>query len=178
MKRVFRKQTHQDFRLRIKRVDPVFHRWGERGYARDKTAKRPFGSVLMGFGWAYLVISVGNNRSHLEASLQTGSLSQDMQGWILAGLASLLAISGVMLCIHIFRYFFHYGGKKQNSGALLVGALGAMVLVYTPASVWSTGYGMLDDNSRSLLLTASATVEDALPGVDLGNVVFVSSVGK
>lgn len=178
MRSLVRQPRHADFRARVKRVDPVFYRWGERGSMRDATVKRPFGSVLMGFGWAYLVVAVGTNRGLLESSLRQGTLSAETQNWVLMGLASLLAISGVMLCIHLFRYFFHSGGKKQNSGAMLIGVLGALVLVYTPDSVWNTGLGMMDNNSRSMLLTASATFEDALPGVDLGAVAFVSSIGK
>lgn len=178
MRGTFKTRNHGDFRRRVKRVDPVFYRWGERGSARDTTVKRPFGAVLLGFFWAYLVISVGRNRATLEQSLGQGSLSADVQSWIMAGLAALLAVSVVMLALHLFRYFVQNGGKKHNSGALLVGVLGALVLVYTPASVWNTGFGMLDDNSRNLLLTASSTVEDALPGVDFGSVAFVSSTGQ
>ena len=156
MNRLIRKQTHRDFRSRVKRVDPAFYRWGERANLRDATVKRPFGSVLGGFLCAYVVIAVANNRSYLESSLRQCNLSADVQGWIQAGLAALLAVSGIMLFLHLLRFFLKSGAKKQNSGALLMGVLGAMMLVYTPASVWQTGYGMLDNNSRSMLLTASA----------------------
>lgn len=70
MTRLIRKQTHSDFRSRVKRVDPAFYRWGERANLRDATVKRPFGSVLGGFLCAYVVIAVANNRSYLESSLR------------------------------------------------------------------------------------------------------------
>ncbi len=174
----FRKQTRADFRRRIKRVDPAYYRWGESGAARDTTANRPLGSALTGFLWAYLVISVASNRAYLENSLNQGSLGAEYHDMIFAGLSVLLVLSFLALGLHILRFFIKRGGKRRNSGGMLVGALGAMVLVYTPADVWTTGYGMLDDNSRAMLLTASATVDDALPNVDLGNVVLVSSLNR
>ena len=178
MSRLYRKQTHKDFRARIKRVDPSFHRWGEGAGLRDTTVKRPVASVLTGFAWAYLVIAIASNRAHVEASLSRGTLSETLQSSVMAGLAALLAISGVMFCLHLYRYLFQSAGKKQNSGAMLIGVLGALVLVYTPDDVWRTGAGMIDNNSRTLLLTASAGVGDVLPGVDFTSVAFVSSLGK
>ena len=178
MKR-FRKQTHQDFRRRIKRVDPVFFRWGERGAIADATPHRPFGSLLMGFAGAYLVISVASNRNHLESSLAKGSLSQEIQGYIMMGLAALLAMSLVMLTIHVFRFLgARRGGKKKNSGAVLTGILGALMLIYTPTSVWQAGFGMMDANSRSIVMAASSSVGEMLPGVDIASAVFVSSVNE
>ena len=179
MMRTFRKQNHQDFRNRIKRVDPVFYRWGERGAIADATPHRPFGSLLMGFGWAYLVISVSNNRAVLESSLRQGSLPEQYHDMIFMGLAALLAMSLVMLAIHLFRFFAgRKGGKRRNSGALLTGVMGALMLIYTPASVWQTGFGMMDGNSRSFVMAASATMSEVIPGVDLNSAVFVSSIGK
>ncbi|CUH77630.1 hypothetical protein [Tropicibacter naphthalenivorans] len=178
MAHLIRKQTHTDFRRRVKTVDPRFYRWGERGTVRDLTPQRPVGSALMGFGWAYLVISVSNNRDHIAASLKQGNLPAQYHDWIFAGLAVLLAVSGVMLALHVFRYLFKNGGKRKNSGGLLIGALGALVLIYTPSTVWTTGFGMLDSNSQGLMMQASATVGDVLPGVDFGKVTFVSSNGR
>ncbi|WGW02933.1 hypothetical protein [Tropicibacter oceani] len=178
MARTLRKQTHQDFRRRIKSVDPTFYRNGERGAMKDATAQRPIGSALLGFGWAYLVISVANNRTVIEQSLHQGNLHTDYHGYVLMALAALLAASGVMLLLHLVRYFTKTGGKKRNSGGLLVGALGALVLVYTPTSVWDAGFDMMDGNSRSFVQTASATMSGAIPSIDLGSVAFVSSQGR
>ncbi|WP_419409251.1 hypothetical protein [Primorskyibacter sp. 2E107] len=145
---------------------------------RDTTASRPIGSALLGFGWAYLVAAIANNRVLIEESLKQGNLHPDYHGYIFMGLAGLLAISGVMLMLHLLRYFTRSGGKKRNSGGLLVGALGALVLVYTPSSVWDTGWNMLDGNSRQLVQIASSktSVGSSKPMIDA--IAFVNSIGQ
>lgn len=177
MVRNVRNQTHRDFRLRVKRVDPVFYRWGERGALRDATIERPVGSALAGFFWSYVVVSVARNRDHLEDSLAQGSLDVEIQTWILNGLAALLAVSVVMLLVHAYRFLFLQGGKRKNSGGMLMGLMGTLVLVYTPASVWQTGYGMLDDRTRTFVTAAAETTSPRLKGFDDG-IAFVSSIGK
>lgn len=178
MGRSFRKQDHTDFRRRVKTVDPVFYRWGEKGTRRDATVQRPIGSTILGFGWAYLIVAVANNRQLIESSLRQGNLTQDVQGCIMMVMAGLLAASGIMLLLHLFRYFAKGGAKRRNSGGLLIGALGALVLSYTPASVWNMGLQMMDGNSRAFVQTASSTVNDAIPGLNLSGVAFVSSQGR
>ncbi|MFZ7093655.1 hypothetical protein [Primorskyibacter sp. 2E233] len=178
MTRTLTKQTHQDFQRRIKSIDPTFYRTGERGVVKDVTTSRPIGSALLGFGWAYIVVSVANNRGVIEGSLRQGSLPDHYHAYILMVLAALLAASCVMLLMHLFRFLTKSGGKKRNSGGMLVGVLGAMVLVYTPTSVWEAGFNMMDGNSRAFVQTASATMSDALPGINFGNVSFVSSQGR
>ena len=174
----FKNQTRKEFRQRIRRVDPVYYRWGESGALADATARRPIASVLVGFGWAYLVIAVSSNRTLIESSLRQGNLPDHLHGYVFMGLAALLTVSVVMLGLHLFRFFFKQGGKRANSGGMLIGVLGAMMLVYTPASVWDTSFRMLDGNSRSLLLSASATVGDVIPGIDLSDIALVSSQGR
>ncbi len=172
-------KQHREFRRRIKAVDPRFYHLGTSRGRTDTTPSRPTLFAMLGFGWAYLVISISRNKTLLEQSLSQGSLSDEMQSNIVMALAALLAVSGIMLALHLMRFFLKKGGKSRNSGGLLFGALGALMLVYTPPSVFHAGFGMLDDNSRNLLLAAHNTVTDtmngAVPNVDFGNVVFVSS---
>lgn len=174
MARSFRKQDHTDFRRRVKTVDPVFYRWGEKGTRKDATVQRPMTSALLGFGWGYLVVAVANNRELIETSLRQGNLTRDIQGYIMMAMAGLLAASFVMLLLHLFRYVTKRGAKRRNSGGLLIGALGALVLSYTPASVWDFGLEMMDGNSRAFVQNAS----DVIPGLDLSGVAFVSSQGR
>ncbi|KUF11599.1 hypothetical protein [Pseudoponticoccus marisrubri] len=174
MTTAYRKLSRADFRQRVRRVDPGYHYLGQTGRPPQKKRQRPLVACLLGFGWAYLVISVGANRAFIESSLQAGSLPAEYHGAIFGGLAMLMAASGVMLLIHLFRFVARTGGRRANSGGLLAGALGAAVLVYTPPGVWSAGYQMLDGNSRSLLQTASST----LPDLDLGQVSLVSSFSR
>ena len=178
MQRSFRKLGHADFRQRVKVVDPAYHRWGDGARRADHTQQRTVASALLGFGWAYLTITIANNRDSIEASLAQGSLPVEYHSWVFSSLAAFMGITGVMLVLHLARYLLKSGGKKRNSGGILLGALGALMLVYTPASVWQTGMGMLDDNSRGIIMQAGAAVDDVLPNVDFGKVTFVSSQGR
>ena len=169
----FRKMTQQDFQARVKRIDPEYYSHGEVKKTFSSPA-RPFMSLIMGFGWAYVVISVARNRSHIEHSLLQGNLPAEYHDFIFFILAALLAVSAVMLGIHLFRFLMSRRAStgKRNSGGLLVGALAAGALVYTPASVFDAGLGMIDQNSRSLIMAASSNVN-----VDFASVSFVSSNG-
>ncbi len=174
----FRKLSHADFRLRVARVDPRFARLGEAAYAKDATPSRPFAMTLVGFGWIYMVSSISNRRDHIATSLRQGSLPEHYHDWIFGGLAVLLAASVVLLLLHVLRYSYKTGAKKKNSGGILMGALVALTLFYTPASVWDMGFGMLDGNSQQVILAANTAFEQTFPNLTLDNVAFVSSQGN
>jgi hypothetical protein len=178
MTTAYRKLGHEDFRKRVARVDPRFHRLGHAAYARDTTVAKPFGSVLLGFGWIYFVSAISTNRAHIEESLRQGTLPQEYHVYIFAGLAVMLMASVVLLGMHLLRYFVKRGAKRSNSGGVLIGALGALVLYYTPDSVWQHGYGMLDSHSQGALMTASNAFNDSFPSLAKGSVAFVSSNGN
>lgn len=178
MARTLTKQTQSDFRSRVKRVDPRFHRMGAQAYSKDRTPRRRTPSLLMGFAWIYMVASVANNRDTIATSLKQGSLPAQYHDWIFAGLTVLLAASAVMIGLHLVRYLFKDGNKKKNSGAVLFGGLGALMLFYTPASVWTQGYGMLDTHSQSVLMQASAALEGRFPDLKVDEVAFVTSTGR
>lgn len=178
MRPVSRKLAHADFRSRVARVDPRFARLGHAAYAKDKTPSRPFGMALLGFGWIYLVASISNRKDHIAASLKQGNLPAQYHDWIFMMLTMLLAGSLVLLAMHLLRYFWKTGGKKRNSGGILIGALGALMLFYTPASVWQMGYGMLDGNSQQILASAGDALDDALGTLPLDSIAMVSSQGR
>ncbi|MBS0122738.1 hypothetical protein [Thetidibacter halocola] len=172
-----RKQTQNDFQQRLRRVDPAFQRHG--GPLADATPRRPFLSLLAGFGGAYLVVMVASNKPVLESSLRQGALPGHLHDTVMMGLSALLAISFVMLGVHLFRFLVgRRGSKKSNSAALLTGVVGALALVYTPTSVWQTGLGMMDDNSRAIVLAASSSFSEVMPELDFGTVTLASSFGK
>lgn len=178
MARTLTKQTHSDFMLRVRRVDPKFHTHGEAAYAKDRRPRRRTVSTLLGFGWIYTVTAIANGRDHIAGSLREGSLPTEYHPWIFAGLTVLLAVSAVMILLHIARWLFHGGNKKRNSGGILLGALGALMLFYTPASLWTQGFGMLDGHSRTVLSQAGAALEDTLPGIRIETVSFVASSSR
>ncbi len=175
MRYAFRKQTKSDFTARLQRIDPV---QGARNNAADKTSRRPVFWTLTGFGWCYLVLCIASRKEHIRESLLQGSMPAQSHDMILAGLAALLAVSGVMLGIHLLRYVTKRGAVRANSGNLLFGALAAVTLIYTPPSVFEAGFGMLDANSRSILLAAHATVKQTVPDVDWAGIVLLASNGR
>lgn len=175
-KYAFRKLDKDDFSARVRRIDPHYARTG--GQTSAKGEERPFLSMIGGFFWAYLVISIAHNHDYIENSLRQGNLPQHMHVWVFGGLAALLAISGVFLLLHLGRWIMRRDAAKRNSGGLLMGALAAGVLVYTPASVYEAGLGMMDDRSRNILLAASGSVSESLSQVEFNTVAFVSSQGN
>ncbi|MDU8911299.1 hypothetical protein [Aestuariicoccus sp. MJ-SS9] len=175
----FRKQTRDDFTRRIEAVDPSHNRRSNRRAPReDKTPSHPFVSLIMGFSWFYVVVTVANNRSRIEESLVQGSLPVEYHGMVFNLLAALITVSGVFLMVHLFRVLGRTGAKRANSSGLLTGAGLAVALIYTPPEMVHAGIGMLDDNSRSLIQVAQDTVRETLPGVDFGSIALVSSQGQ
>lgn len=174
-KYAFRKMTQQDFQSRVKRIDPYYARGSQSNAAiLNSGTSRPFVSLLMGFGWGYVCLAIARNRTAVEDSLLRGNLDEQYHDYVFYGLAAMLAISAVMLAIHFVRYTFtdKRSATKGNSGGLLFGAMLAAGLVYAPASLFEAAFGLLDDNSRSLIVAAA----EAVPA-GLGNVAFVSSAG-
>lgn len=167
----FRKQTQQDFQQRVKRIDPHYHAHG----SAKRTAQRPSRpvlSLLLGFGWATLLVTVARNRSQIEDSLLQGTLPAQYHDYVFYMLAGLLAISAVLLAGHLVRFIVPRGARhgRRNSGGLLAGAVAAAVLAYTPADVFDTGLGLLHENSGTLIQAAAGSAN-----VDLASITFVSS---
>lgn len=169
----FRKQTQQDFQQRVQRIDPYYFKHGDTKRTCSRPA-RPLLSLVMGFGWAYLIFTVARNRTQIEESLRQGALPAQYHDYIFFMLAGLLSISAVMLGGHLLRFLMsrRASNGKRNSGGLLVGALAAGALAYTPADVFDNGLGLLHENSNALILAASEGVS-----VDLASISFVSSNG-
>ena len=164
----FRKLTQQDFKARVGRVDASVSRRGAATTTFSSPA-RPLVSLILGFGWAYLVIAVSRNRGHIEHSLLQGSLPAEYHDHVLFMLAGLLAMSAVMLGLHLFRFLMarRTSAGKRNSGGLLAGALAAGALVYTPPSVFDAGLGLIDENSRALFTAASSTTKIDFAAISL-----------
>lgn len=163
-KYAFRKQTHDDFTARLHRLSSqhgVSPTTGH-GSARDQ---HPYLMMMTGFLWAYFMFSVARKRDHIEISLAQGSLPERYDDYVVYGLAALLTISAVMLALHLLRFLIARRGARRGtpSGRLLVGALAAATLVYTPAGVYETAFGLLDGNAQALILTASEGMATVLP---------------
>lgn len=163
----FRKQDHGDFSRRVRQIDPRYARMGARAYAKDTAKPHAFGALCLGFGWAYIAAAIANNRAHIEASMQQGTLSAGVQYWVVSALAAALAATLVMLGAHVVRAVLTRGPRRTNSCSLLMGAMIAFALFYTPDMVWDVGYGLLDGRSQNLLQSAGGLLEDTLPGLNL-----------
>ena len=162
-----RKQDHRDFQRRVKRIDPRFFRMGHTAYVKDDTKPRVISAALTGFGWAYLIFAIGENRAQVEASLLQGSLSAEAQYWVISALAAAIAASLVMLAAHLIRVILTTGPRRQNSRALLLGAVAALSLFHTPDIVWTTGFDLLDGHSQNALATVGDVIQDAFPSIGL-----------
>lgn len=171
----FRKMTQADFRDRVRRIDASSSRKGQ-SERPEKGSRRPFLNMLTGFGGAYIVMTVARNREAIEINLAGSSLSASQQHVVLLALAVFLAVAAVALGINIFRWTMSRPKtiKRSNSSGVILGTFLAAALIYTPASVVEAGMGLLDDNSRSLLMAASEGVKSAVP-VSAASIAFVSS---
>lgn len=173
----FRKQNHGDFSRRVNQIDPQSFRKGIFGCSHDTAKPHVVGAALLGFGWAYMAAAIGGNRNHIEAALRQGNLSSEAQHWIISALAAALAASLVMLSAHVLRAVVTGGARRKNSRGLLLGAMLAFALFYTPDVVWQTGFGMLDGRSQDFLQAASDMVESTFTGLNIDQISFTSSRG-
>jgi hypothetical protein len=176
MRYSIRKQTHDDFKARVGRVDPAFARSGGRE-TQAAAAVSPLPWIVAGFGWMYLAAGVARNRDAMAASLVQGSLPVQAHAWIMGAMAALLGITAILMVAHAARFALRRRGNRGTSGAILGGALGALVLSYMPAGTLQTGLGLLDDNSRGLILAANGTVKETV-GLDFQGVAFVTALNR
>lgn len=110
----FRKQTQQDFQQRVKRIDPHYHAHGSAKRATQRPS-RPVLSLLLGFGWATLLVTVARNRSQIEDSLLQGTLPAQYHDYVFYMLAGLLAISAVLLAGHLVRFIVPRGARHGGA---------------------------------------------------------------
>ncbi|MBE9636442.1 hypothetical protein [Salipiger mangrovisoli] len=173
-----RKVTHADFEARVRRIDPQFATQGAAVAGTPaRTSKRPLVSGLCGFLWAGVVIAVARNQPAIEASLLQGSLPEQYHVYIFGAIAALLAVSGVMVMMHLLRVVSRRGSARSNSAGLLAGIAAAAVMSLIPAHVYETGLGLLDENSRDMIVSASNSVR-ATSGLDIRGATFVTALGN
>ena len=165
MSRPVRKQTHSDYSARVYRVNQTFH-----ARNRDRRRDRPFAFWVMGFAWCYIVLTMATRNEEILASLKAGSLPPELHNLVLSGMAVLIGISCVLLLFHIARIAIRRP-ERRNSTSLVFGALVALGLMLTPASVFQAGYAALEKNTRGLV----TSTQTAVRGIDWNDVVLVSS---
>ncbi len=165
MARTFRKQTHDDYLARVSRVNASFL-----ATHRDRSHEHPIAFGLLGFLWFYLVLSIATRKSDILSSLQSGALPEDMHNLVLSVIAVMLGTSLVVLIYHLARFVIRQHDRR-NSGGLVFGAIAALGLTLTPPAVLEAGYGLLDDNTRTLV----ATTQNKMRNIDWNEVVMVSS---
>ncbi|MCT4556097.1 MAG: hypothetical protein N4A53_15550 [Pelagimonas sp.] len=178
MAQSFRKLTRRDFQKRANRVAP--------GYAGDLLSKvqndqspsHPILSAGMGFLWGYLTLSIATRRAEIEGSLTQGSLPAQTQHWVMMALAAFVTVSAVMLVLHLIRMVILRGGKRSNSRGVLIGAVLAGGVIYSPPELWETGGLLIDAKTHSLLRGASEQVETILPEGVLDRIIYASSMGR
>lgn len=177
MKKPARKLTHHDFRKRIKRVDSVFYATGQSA-SLSQSESHPLKSAFKGFGWAYVILLVSQNRPALETLLSERALSAQHQTWVVAAAAVAITVSLIMVAVHLLRALLQKGAQRSNSSGLLVGTGLALALSYTPASVWDAGSELFEGHLRGAVLSANASMDIDVPAVDFSDLVFTSSASR
>ena len=173
-----RKMTNADFEARIRRIDPEFARYGASDASKvARTSKRPIVSGIAGFLWAGVVIAVAQNQQTIEASLLQGSLPREYHVYVFGALAALLAVSGVMVMMHLLRMVSRRGSARSNSAGILVGIVAATVMSMIPSQTYVAGLGLLNENSRNVIASAGTSVR-ATAGLDIRATTFASSLGN
>ncbi|WP_238366094.1 hypothetical protein [Mesobacterium pallidum] len=139
-----------DFKARIRRIE---RRTFVPPSARNTHRKR---NILLGFGWAYAVLTLGGRAEQIKDSIKASAIPIELHSPFVALLASFAVVSMVMFAVHVLR--LGSAAHKGRSGPLVSGATVAIGLVLTPPSVVDYGYGLLDDNTRTILEETSASV--------------------
>ncbi|MHA6344047.1 hypothetical protein [Roseivivax sp. CAU 1761] len=125
----------------------------------------------------YLVAGLARNQDYLRDSLAQSVLTPAGQNIVMAALGALLAVSAILILLHIGRFLLRPRGARGPSGPLLGGVLGALAVIYTPPGMVDFGLTLIDDNSRSLLSAANGKVEDTM-GISLEKVAFVTALNR
>ncbi|PYG31750.1 hypothetical protein [Pelagimonas varians] len=177
MKRPPRKLTQLDFRQRVKRVDSNVHAT-EHGARAETGRSRTFKASVVGFGWAYAILFLAANRPAIDAYLSQGVLPSQYHTSVVAGLTIAIAVSMVLLVVHVLRAVFQRGRQRTASAGLLFGTGLALALSYAPPSVWAAGHTMFDDHLRGFVLSANDSMDMEFPEIDFSELTFVTSAGK
>lgn len=139
-----------DFKARINRIQ---RRSFVEPLRRRPRRKR---NLLLGFGWAYAVLTLGGRSDHIKDSISASPIPIELHTPFVALLASFAVVSVVMFGVHILR--LANATHHARSGPLVSGATLAIALVMTPDSVIDYGYDLLDDNTRTIIEETSASV--------------------
>jgi hypothetical protein len=184
MARILRKQTHADFRLRVQRVDPAFHRHGAEAAtpaAALAPGRTPRLAALTGFGWVALLCLVAGNRPAIAAALERAALPDPLPVWALAGLGALLAASVVLLARHLLVAVLRRGAARRHSAALLIGGALAFGLAQLPGDLYRQGFDHLEQTTRGAaqgaMASAGALMAQALPDLAPGRGALSAALG-
>lgn len=188
MKRVFRKQTHDDFMARLDRL--AGHRTGQ-VHAGDRAETVNRGELeiavapnedramwygLLGFAGALCAFYAGANPVQVRGWIGT-SLPGELQFAALAGATVGVTALLVLFVASGLRFLNRRSAQRVRHGGLLTGAILGAVLAQVPAPSWQAGYAALEDGSGTLSRIARLSEIDLDP-VDWGSAALVSSTPK
>ena len=173
MKRSFRKLNRDDFSARIDTVQRAYNQRTPYAYRRDRTGERPVFWTFFSLVWTYVAIFISFNRPQVDSFLSAKKIPAHLHDPILSALAAALAVSAILLVVHILRALIRTRGY-YNSGSILLGFALAAGLHLTPSSVYQSLFGMLDDDTQDVLATTASKVMS----IDWNDIVVVSSQGQ
>ncbi|HBT02174.1 MAG TPA: hypothetical protein DEB47_20500 [Citreicella sp.] len=171
----FRKLTHDDFMLRVQRVDPHFAHHGHSAPRAPRSTLSVL-SPLLGFGWFWVVFTLARDPDRIRASLMQGSLPSQHHDVILGTLAAMLAVSGVMILIHGLRCVLRRGPARRSSGGLLAGVLVAGALLHTPGPVRSQILALAETQTTGAIAATEARLRNLLPTPSQDATLYLSAL--
>lgn len=188
MKRVFRKQTRDDFITRIERLDPNYAKlkpeqrierkpWEVEKHRR-LGANRPLKMSLIGFGVALAALIGANNPRMVQSLLLQTGWPVEYLAYAMNGLMILAIGLVVMLIGNALRVVNPNATGRGNAGGLLIGALAAVGCFNIPDPYIQTGFDLAGFRDADHVLSFAQEKTLELASIDWSSVVMVSSHGK
>ncbi|MCE0507164.1 hypothetical protein LR948_17480 [Roseivivax sp. GX 12232] len=173
MQRRFRKLDQADFRARVTRLDPHYARHGVSRARPRAQSERPALWAMLGFSLSLCLTALVQNRAAISESLAQGSLGADHRLWLLGGVTA-LAIYGVLrLAAFALQCLFAKRARRGAPGGLVVGALGALLVLQVPSETYRAGLALLGAEGDRIARDASRGAQERL-NIDAAELRFVS----
>lgn len=188
MKRVFRKQTRDDFITRIERLDPAYAKlkpeqkierkpWEVDRHDRVASDK-PLKMTVFGFALALCALIGANDPLMVQALILKSGWPGEFLAHAMNGV-SILAIGLVLFFVgNAIRIFNPNATGRGNARGLVVGGLAAIGCFLIPDPYIQTGFDLAGFRDADHVLSFAQEKSLELASIDWASVVMVSSAAK
>lgn len=187
MKRVFRKQTRDDFARRIERLDPKYaklkpeERIDRKPWEVEKhrlKSDKPLKMSVLGFGLALVAILGANDPDMVRALFLRSGWPGNLLTYAMNGAAILVVGLAIFFLGNLLRIVNPRATGRGNAAGLVVGALGAVGVFSIPDAYIQTGFDMAGFRDANHVLSFAQEKSLILASIDWASVVPVSSTAK